>query len=128
MQSLCSRQLLQRALTLCCLVAMFCGLALSLKARPGFVQTEWGSHTLSQATRRLLQAALENPLNQRFVLMCGSSIPLRPVVFTYSQLIAEKRSRFDGYGFTRDDDQEVSTPRTSQKLMHILHLSRKPGS
>ena len=40
--------------------------------------------------------------------MCGSSIPVRPAEFTYSQLIAEKRSRFDGYGFTREDN-EVST-------------------
>ncbi len=89
---------------------MSCDLALSMNSLLGSAQTEWGSHTLSQATRRLLQAALENPLNQRFVLMSGSSIPLRPVVFTYSQLIAENRSRFDGYGFTRDDSQEVSTP------------------
>ena len=82
------------------------------------MQTEWGSHTLSQATRRLLQAALENPLNQRFVLMCGTSIPVRPPAFTYSQLIGEQRSRFDGYRFTSDD--EVSS---SLSLPHSLPVT-----
>ena len=75
---------------------------------PGHAQTAWGAHSISQATRLLLRAALENPLNQRFMLLCGSSIPLRPAQFTYSQLIAEKRSRFDKHLFTREENQ-VST-------------------
>ena len=75
---------------------------------PGHVQTEWGSHTLSQPTRRLLHAALERPLNQRFVLLCGSSIPLRPAGFPYSQLLSERKSRFDDFTFTRED-AEVSS-------------------
>ena len=74
----------------------------------GHVQTDWGQHTLSQATRRLLQAALENPLNARFVLLCGSSIPVRPARFTYSQLIGERRSHFDEFVFSSED--KVSIP------------------
>ena len=70
-----------------------------MQALSGHVQTEWGHHTLSQATRRLLQAALGNPLNQRFVLLCGATIPVRPARFTYTQLIGERRSRFDDFGF-----------------------------
>ena len=58
------------------------------------MQTQWGTHTLTQATRLLLHAALANPLNQRFTLMCGTSLPVRPALFTYAQLIGEPRSRF----------------------------------
>jgi hypothetical protein len=58
------------------------------------VQTQWGTHTLTQATRLLLHAALANPLNQRFTLVCGSTLPVRPALFTYTQLMGESRSRF----------------------------------
>ena len=73
------------------------------------VQTEWGHHSLSQATRRLLQAALGNPLNQRFVLVCGSTIPVRPAHFTYSQLIGGRRSRFDHLNFGVEDQVSSSS-------------------
>ena len=79
-----------------------------MQAISGHVQTEWGHHTLSQATRRLLQAALSNPLNQRFVLLCGTAVPVRPARFTYTQLIGERRSRFDDFVF--GSETEVSSP------------------
>ena len=96
---------------------------------PGHLQTEWGSHTLSQATRRLLQAAMKNPLNQRFVLLCGSTIPVRPAQFTYSQLIAERRSRFDDYGFTREDREVSTLCNPSLKLFNTLlqHTGERHG-
>ena len=75
-----------------------------MQAISGHVQTDWGQHTLSQATRRLLQTALENPLNARFVLLCGSSLPVRPARFTYSQLIGEGRSHFDEFVFSSEDE------------------------
>ena len=58
------------------------------------LQTEWGTHSLTQASRLLLKAALANPLNQRFSLVCGSSLPIRPPLFVYTQLIGEPKSRF----------------------------------
>ena len=58
------------------------------------LQTEWGTHSLTQAARLLLKAALANPLNQRFSLVCGASLPVRPPLFVYTQLIGEPRSRF----------------------------------
>ncbi|CAK0786767.1 hypothetical protein CVIRNUC_009981 [Coccomyxa viridis] len=67
------------------------------------VKTKWGTHSLSKATRLLLTAALQNPLNQRFVLMCGTSIPLRPARFTYTQLLAEQRSRFHWFWYHEED-------------------------
>ena len=59
-----------------------------------YTQTEWGTHSLTQASRLLLKAALANPLNQRFSLVCGASLPVRPPLFAYTQLLGESRSRF----------------------------------
>jgi hypothetical protein len=56
-------------------------------------QTAWGSVTLVSATRLLIKAALKDPFNQRFQLICESSIPVRPALFTYTQLLAQNKSR-----------------------------------
>ena len=57
------------------------------------MQTAWGDHSLATALRILLLEALKDPLNQRFQLLCPATIPIRPALFTYTQLIAEERSR-----------------------------------
>lgn len=45
------------------------------------VVTHWGSHSLISATRSLLWTAFRDPLNQRFVLLSESDVPLwDPVV------------------------------------------------
>ena len=77
------------------------------------VQTQWGTHTLTQATRLLLKAALANPLNQRFTLVCGSTLPVRPALFTYVQLMGESRSRFgveQGWFRFHESDEVGSAP------------------
>lgn len=48
-----------------------------------------------EAERRLLAAALRNPLNQRFVLLSESCIPLYPPGLVWLQLLAEERSRIN---------------------------------
>ena len=58
-----------------------------------FMQTAFGDHSLASALRLLLASALEDPLNQRFQLLCPATIPIRPPLFTYTQLMAEPRSR-----------------------------------
>lgn len=57
------------------------------------MQTEWGSYSLVAATRILIKAALEDPLNQRFQLLCESSIPVRPALYAHTQLLAQQKSR-----------------------------------
>ncbi|KAK9808849.1 hypothetical protein WJX72_005003 [[Myrmecia] bisecta] len=42
------------------------------------IATQWGHHSTTEAARRMLQAALKEPLNQRFVLLSESCIPLYP--------------------------------------------------
>ncbi len=47
----------------------------------------------AEAERRLLKAALENPRNQRFVLLSESCTPLYPPQVVYLQLLSDSRSR-----------------------------------
>ena len=54
---------------------------------------EWGNHSVVDAERALLRAALANPANQRFVLLSESCLPLHPAAVVYAQLVAEPRSR-----------------------------------
>ncbi len=46
-----------------------------------------------QATRILMRAALEDPLAQRFQLVCEATIPLRGALFSHSQLMSMNKSR-----------------------------------
>ncbi|KAK9863331.1 hypothetical protein WJX84_003503 [Apatococcus fuscideae] len=59
------------------------------------LETEWGRWSLVEASRLLLQAALQEPLNQRFVLVSESCIPLYPPTTTWQQLLSEEKSRID---------------------------------
>lgn len=54
--------------------------------------TQWGSITLVEAERRLLQAALRDPLNRFFALVSDTSIPLYPPLVVYQQLLAREVS------------------------------------
>ena len=57
------------------------------------IQMHWGTHSLTVAIRALLEAAVEDSLNQRFVLLSESDVPLYPATVTYMQLMAEADSR-----------------------------------
>ena len=57
------------------------------------LQTSWGGHSLVKATRILMKAALEDPYNQRFQLLCETTIPVRSAFFTHQQLLAQNMSR-----------------------------------
>ena len=46
-----------------------------------------------EAERRLLQAALREPLNQRFVLLSEACLPIYPPHLLWAQLLAEARAR-----------------------------------
>ena len=59
-------------------------------------QTLWGSSSLAVAAKLLLQAALEDASNQRFVLLDESAVPLYSAAAVYLQLMAETKSRMNG--------------------------------
>ena len=61
------------------------------------VQTAWGDHSLAAALRLMTIEALLDPLNQRFQLLCPATIPLRPALFTYTQLMGQPKSRVGWY-------------------------------
>ena len=56
-------------------------------------QTHWGTHSLTMAIRALLEFALEDSLNQRFMLLSESDVPLYPATVVWLQLINEQQSR-----------------------------------
>jgi hypothetical protein len=46
-----------------------------------------------EALRSLLRAALADPANQRFQLLCEHTLPLQSPLLIYQQLMKEPRSR-----------------------------------
>jgi Core-2/I-Branching enzyme len=62
------------------------------------VQAAWGTHELALAARTLLEAAFADPLNQRFIMLSESCIPLYPAATVYAQLMAEDKSRINSCG------------------------------
>jgi len=59
------------------------------------VHVKWGTFALVEATRALMRASLEDPLNQKFVLLSEAGIPLYPPDLVYVQLMSEDKSRID---------------------------------
>lgn len=55
----------------------------------------YAQHVLVQAELALLQAALEDPTNQRFLLVSDQSIPIYPPEVLYAELMAEGQSKVD---------------------------------
>lgn len=68
------------------------------------VRTVWGTHTLIDATRALMAAALTNPRAAKFVLLSESDIPLYSPLTVYAQLMSEPRSRINACNKTEDWD------------------------
>eukprot|EP00887_Chlorella_sp_A99_P003649 scaffold7.g3649.t1 len=59
------------------------------------VTTEWGTHSLAQATKNLVEEAVKDPDNEWFVLLSDTTIPLYPATLLWQQLMHENRSRID---------------------------------
>ncbi|BDA43891.1 probable glycosyltransferase BC10 [Coccomyxa sp. Obi] len=55
--------------------------------------TAYYSYDLIEATRSMMSSALQDRLNQRFVILSESCVPLYPASFTYMQLMHESKSR-----------------------------------
>ena len=48
------------------------------------------------AFKALLRGALQDRLNQRFLMLTSSSVPVRPPAYIYEQLMALSQSQFTG--------------------------------
>ncbi|KAL7242877.1 hypothetical protein ACSBR1_015308 [Camellia fascicularis] len=61
------------------------------------IKVSWGEASMIQAERLLLEAALEDPANQRFVLLSDSCVPLYNFSYIYNNLMASPRSFVDSF-------------------------------
>lgn len=59
------------------------------------VHVEWGTFSLVAALKKLLKAALADPLNLKFMLISESGIPLYPAQTMWVQLMLEEKSRIN---------------------------------
>lgn len=62
---------------------------------PTHIFTRWADHSMMEAVRLMVRAALSDALNQRFVLLSETCLPLYPPTVIYQQLMHEHRSRID---------------------------------
>jgi hypothetical protein len=69
------------------------------------VQAKWGDHTIVDAERKLIKAALEEPLNSYFILLSETHIPLYSAAITYLQLATAEFSRIHACGDSSDADK-----------------------
>ncbi|XP_057431597.1 glycosyltransferase BC10-like [Lotus japonicus] len=61
------------------------------------IQVSWGESTMIQAERLLLEAALEDPANQRFVLLSDSCVPLYNFSYVYNYVMVSPKSFVDSF-------------------------------
>ena len=63
-----------------------------IKAR---VHVDWGTFSLVAALKELITSALEDRLNQKFMLISESGIPLYPGETMWVELMVEEKSRIN---------------------------------
>ena len=56
----------------------------------------WGQFSLIQAEVRLIEEAVKDPLNRKFVLLSEACVPLHSPEVMYLQLMSELKSRLRG--------------------------------
>ncbi|KAH9554165.1 hypothetical protein CY35_08G049700 [Sphagnum magellanicum] len=61
------------------------------------IQVGWGEATMIEAERLLLSAALQDPLNLRFLLLSDSCIPLYNFGYVYSYVMSSHKSFVDSF-------------------------------
>ncbi|KAJ6814888.1 uncharacterized protein M6B38_137150 [Iris pallida] len=61
------------------------------------VKVGWGEPSMIEAERMLLAAALDDPANQRFILLSESCVPLYNFSYTYSYLMSSSKSFVDSF-------------------------------
>ncbi|XP_058723750.1 glycosyltransferase BC10-like [Vicia villosa] len=77
------------------------------------IQVLWGESSMIQAERLLLSAALEDPANQRFVLLSDSCVPLYNFSYVYNYIMVSPKSFVDSF---LDAKEGRYTPKMSPKI------------
>jgi hypothetical protein len=76
---------------------------------PQRLTVKWGKHSMVDATRVLLAAALADPSNAKFVLLSESGVPLYSATTLYAQLMAEDRSRINACAMEGPEARPIRT-------------------
>ncbi|PON52134.1 Glycosyl transferase [Parasponia andersonii] len=77
------------------------------------IQVAWGESSMIQAEKLLLAEALEDPANQRFVLLSDSCVPLYNFSYIYNYLMASPSSFVDSF---LDAKEGRYNPKMSPKI------------
>lgn len=89
------------------------------------VHTQWGAHSLVEATRHLLWEAYRDPLNTRFLLLSETDLPLYDPLTLWQQLQAEQNSRVDTCRHQNTSPWRWD-PRMETKRMKFHHWRKSP--
>ncbi|KAL8461539.1 hypothetical protein ACS0TY_032864 [Phlomoides rotata] len=68
-----------------------------------FFEVAWGESSMIEAERLLFEEALQDPANQRFVLLSDSCAPLYNFSYIYNYLMGSPRSFVDSFLDKKDD-------------------------
>ncbi|KAI4348185.1 hypothetical protein L6164_008939 [Bauhinia variegata] len=66
------------------------------------IQVDWGEASMIEAERILLRHALGDPLNDRFVFLSDSCIPLYNFSYTYDYIMSTQTSFVDSFADTKE--------------------------
>ncbi|XP_073281248.1 glycosyltransferase BC10-like isoform X4 [Primulina huaijiensis] len=66
------------------------------------IQVDWGEASMIQAERILLQNALMHPLNERFIFLSDSCIPLYNFSYVYDYIMSTSTSFVDSFADTKE--------------------------
>ncbi|KAF7819542.1 glycosyltransferase BC10 isoform X1 [Senna tora] len=66
------------------------------------IQVDWGEASMIEAERILLRHALTDPLNDRFVFLSDSCIPLYNFSYTYDYIMSTSTSFVDSFADTKE--------------------------
>ncbi|XP_057856062.1 glycosyltransferase BC10 isoform X2 [Cryptomeria japonica] len=66
------------------------------------IQVDWGEASMIEAERILLRKALQDPLNQRFVFVSDSCVPLYNFSYIYDYIMSSPKSFVDSFSDTKE--------------------------
>ncbi|XP_021719735.1 uncharacterized protein LOC110687397 [Chenopodium quinoa] len=85
------------------------------------IQVAWGESSMIEAERLLLNAALEDPANQRFVLLSDSCVPLYNFSYIYHYVMKSPKSFVDSF---LDKKEGKEGGRFNPKMAPVIKLDK----
>ncbi|KAL7140767.1 hypothetical protein ABFS83_08G008800 [Erythranthe nasuta] len=79
------------------------------------IQVEWGEASMIQAERILLQHALMDPFNERFLFLSDSCIPLYNFSYTYDYIMSASTSFVDSFADSKES-------RYNPRMHPVIHV------